>query len=86
MEAKMSEKLELTLEEIEARHAGEWVLVEETTWDEAGNPTKGAVVARGNDRESLVQPTRRLHTQKPGIKTFVFYAGPKVPEGLVVVL
>jgi len=82
----MSEKLELTLEEIETSHAGEWVLVEETAWDEAGNPTKGAVVASSNDRESLVEPTRRLHTQKPGVKTFVFYAGPKVPEGLIVVL
>ncbi len=82
----MSEKLELTLEEIEVRHAGEWVLVEEAAWDEEGNPTKGMVVAHDLDRETLVQPTRRLHVQKPGIMTFTFYAGPKVPEGLVVAL
>jgi len=86
MEPEMSETLELTLEEIEARHVGEWVLVEETAWDDAGNPTKGVVVARGGERGSLAEPSRRLHTQKPGVKTFVFYAGPKVPEGLVVVL
>ena len=82
----MSETLELTLEEIEARHVGEWVLVGETTWDEGDNPTRGVVVARGGERGSLVEPSRRLHTQQPGVKTFVFYAGPKVPEGLVVVL
>jgi len=86
MEAKVSEKLGLTLEEIEARHVGEWVLVEETAWDEQGNPTRGVVIAHGFEREVLVQHTRRLHAQKPEAKTFVFYAGPKVPEGLVVVL
>ena len=82
----MSQAIGLTLEEIEARHAGEWVLVEETAWDETGNPTNGIVVAHSRERGSLVQPTSRLHTQKPGVKTFLFYAGPKVPEGLVVVL
>ena len=51
----------------------------------SADPTKGVVVARGGERGSLAQPSRRLHTQKPGVKTFVFYAGPKVPEGLVVV-
>ena len=82
----MNEELELTLEEIEARFAGQWVLVEEMAWDKEGNPTRGTVVAHGFDRQALVQPTRRVHTQKPEGKTFAFYAGPKVPEGLVVVL
>lgn len=86
VEAKMSEKLELRLEEIEARYAGEWVLVEEIAWDERGNPAKGVVIAHGSMREVLVQPTRRLHAQKPEARTFTFYAGPKVPEDLVVVL
>ena len=27
-----------------------------------------------------------VHQQQPGIKTFAFYAGPKIPEGLVVIL
>jgi hypothetical protein len=82
----MIKKQELRLEEIERRYVGEWVLVEETAWDEQGNPTKGVVFAHGLDREAIVGPTSRLHLQKPGVKTFVFYAGPKVPEGLVVVL
>lgn len=82
----MSEKLELTLEEIEARYAGKWVLIEETAWDERGNPTKGIVIAHGFERQALVDPIRRLHLQKPRVRTFVFYAGPKVPEDLIVVL
>jgi len=86
MKAKMTKNQELTLEEIEGHYVGEWVLVEETAWDEQGNPIKGLVIAHSFDREAIVEPTSRLHLQKPGVKTFVFYAGPKVPEGLVVVL
>jgi len=84
--AKISKKEELMLEEIEGRYVGQWVLVEETAWVDQGNPTKGVVVAHGPDREKIVEPNSRLHIQKPGVKTFVFYDGPKVPEGLVVVL
>jgi len=82
----MSEKVELTLEDIEACYAGKWVLVEETAWDERGNPTKGIVIAHGFEREVLVEPTRKLHAQNPEVRTFTFYAGPKVPEDLIVVL
>lgn len=77
---------DLTLVEIEERYAGEWVLVEETGWDEQGNPMKGVVVAHGTHRESLVEPTRSVHMGRPDVRTFTFYAGSKVPEGLVVVL
>lgn len=82
----MSKELELALEEIETRYADQWVLVEETAWDAGGIPTRGMVVACGSDREKLVSPTRQLHTQKQGVKTFVFYAGSKVPEDVSVVL
>jgi len=86
MKTKAGDKRDLMLEEIEGRYVGEWVLIEETAWDEQGNPTKGVVVHHGPDREKLVKPASRLHIQKPGVKTFVFYDGPKVPEDLVVVL
>ena len=82
----MDERTELTLEEIEGRYNGEWVLVEETAWDKQGNPIRGVVVAHDRERSALVESTHNLHIQKPEVKTFVFYAGPKVPEGLVVVL
>lgn len=82
----MNGEMELTLEEFEARYPDEWVLIQETDWDDQGNPTKGLMVAHHVDRENLVQAARSLHMKKQGIKTFTFFAGPKIPEGLVVVL
>ncbi len=79
-------KADLPLEIIEQQHSGEWVLVKETGWDEYGNPTRGVVVAHSRDRAALVKPTQSVHQQHPGVKTFAFYAGPKIPEGLVVIL
>jgi hypothetical protein len=79
-------KTDLPLELIEQRHPGEWILVEETAWDEYGNSTRGVVIVHSPNRAALVKPTRNVHQQQPGIKTFVFYAGPKIPEGLVVIL
>ena len=66
MKAKMSKKQELTLEEIEGRYVGEWVLVEETAWDEQGNPTKGVVVAHGLDRETIVEPPADYTSRNQG--------------------
>jgi len=71
MRANISKKQERLLEKIEGCYVGEWVLVEETAWDDQGNPTKGVVVAHGPDREKIVEPTSRLHIQKPGVKTFL---------------
>jgi len=82
----MNGELELTLEEFEERYPDEWVLIQETDWDEQGNPTKGLMVAHDVNRASLAKPARSLHMKKPGAKTFTFFAGAKIPEGLVVVL
>ena len=82
----MNAEMELSLEELEARYSDEWVLIQETEWDDQGNPTKGLMVAHHADRENLVQAARSLHMEKKGIKTFTFFAGPTIPEGLVVVL
>ena len=60
MKAKRGKKQELTLEEIEGRYVGEWVLVEETAWDEQGNPKKGVVFAHGLDR-ALRDDSRANH-------------------------
>ena len=79
-------KADLPLEVIEQGYPDEWVLVEETAWDEQGNPTRGVVVVHSPERAVLVRPTRNIHQQRPGVKTFAFYAGPKIPEGLVVIL
>ena len=76
----------LSLEEIEHQYDGQWVLVKETEWDAQGDPTQGMVIAHDIAREKLGASLQQLHRTEPGVKTFVFYAGPKVPEGLSVFL
>ncbi len=76
---------DMTLEEIERRYPDRWVLVEETAWDEGGNPIRGILHAHSDRREDLEEVLRKLH-QRPGVKTFIFYTGDKIPEDLIVVL
>jgi hypothetical protein len=75
-----------TLEAIERTYHDQWVLVKESEWDERGNPLKGILIAHGTERDALVQPRMQLHEQEPNVKTFAFYAGPKVPENVVVII
>ncbi len=82
----MTSEKNLTLDELETQYAHEWVLVQETEWDAQGNPTRALMVAHDVERANLVQAARSLHKKSKKIKTFTFYAGPKLPEGLVVVL
>lgn len=82
----MNQMSEQTLVEIETRYPGQWVLIEETAWDDRGNPLRGVVVAHNSDRKSLVEATRTIHVRKPGAKTFTFYTGVKIPEGVTVIL
>ncbi len=81
----MADERELTLEEIERRYPDQWVLVEETAWDEQGNPKRGLLRAHSENREDLQGPLKELH-KRPGVKTFLFYTGDKIPEDLTVVL
>lgn len=76
---------ELTLTEIEERYPDQWVLVEETAWDEWGNPVRGIVRAHSPRREDLSAPLQELR-KRSGIKTFIFYTGEKIPKDLTVVL
>lgn len=77
---------ELTMEEIERLYTEEWVLVEITEFDDHEDPLKGIVVAHDVDREAIVEPGRQLHLQKPGVKSFTFFAGSIVPDDTVVVI
>ena len=82
----METEKEMTLEELEAKYTDEWVLVQETDWDEQGNPTKALVVDHNVNRANLVHSARSLHLKNERVKTFTFYSGQKLPEGFVVVL
>lgn len=81
----MDKEQELSLAEIEQRYPDQWVLVEETAWDEQGSPTRGLLHAHSENREDLQGLLKELHN-RPDVKTFIFYTGDKIPEDLNVVL
>jgi hypothetical protein len=76
---------ELTLTEIEQCYPDQWTLIEETAWDEQGNPARGIVRAHSANREDLSVILKEVH-QRTRVKTFIFYTGDKIPEHLTVVL
>lgn len=81
----MTERQVLRLDEIERRYPDRWVLVEETAWDTQGNPTHGRLCVQSEKREDLEGELKALHA-RPGVKTFIFYTGDKIPEDTTVLL
>jgi len=76
----------LLLEQIEEQYAGQWVLVEETHWNKRGRPLAGRVIAHSQDKETVVEAGVQYGKQHPNVQLFFFYAGEKIPEGVVVLL
>ena len=74
------------LEQIEEQYAGQWVLVEETVWNKSGRPLAGRVIAHSQDKETVVETGVHYGQQHPDVQLFLFYAGEKIPEGVVVLL
>lgn len=81
----MGQKQELSLVEIETRYPHQWVLVEETSWDDHGQPVGGIVRAASVHRGDLRAPLKARHKHSH-VKTFVFYTGDKIPTDVTVVL
>ncbi len=75
--------MQLMIEEIEKRYADEWVIIEETDWDERGEPAKDIVIAHSVDRDALTQPTHQFRQRKPEAITYTFYTGEPIPEGVI---
>lgn len=81
----MNRKQELPLRKIEQHYPHQWVLVEETAWDNRGNPVRGIVRAHSLQREDLSEPLHELH-RRASLKTFIFYTGEALPENVTLVL
>ena len=81
----MKTEQKLTIAEIERLYPRRWVLVEETAWDEQGNPLRGVVRSQSEIREDLSGLVKEIH-RRARVKTFIFYTGDKIPENLTVVL
>ena len=75
----------LSLEQIEEQYAGQWVLVEETLWNKS-RPLAGRIIAHSQEKETVVATGVQYRKQHPDVQLFLFYAGEKIPEGVVVLL
>ena len=75
-----------SLEQIEAQYADQWVLVEETHWNKKGQPLAGRVIAHSQEKETVVATGVQYRKQHPNVQLCLFYAGEKIPEGVVVLL
>ena len=82
----MEQDEKATIEEIERWYPDEWVLVEETAWDETEMPVRGRVLAHTPNRDELTQAIRQLSQRRPGIPLFSFYTGEKISGDVVPVL
>ena len=75
-----------SLEQIEEQYAGQWVLVEETLWNKSGRPLAGRVIAHSQEKETVVETGVQYGQKHPDMRLFLFYAGEKIPEGVVILL
>jgi hypothetical protein len=71
----------LTIEEIEARYAPEWVLIAEPQTDEALNILAGKVLFHSPDRDEVYRKAQELRLDRIAVR----YLGP-YPEHLVLIL
>ena len=75
-----------SLEQIEEQYTGQWVLIEETLWNKRGRPLAGRVIAHSQEKEMVVETGVQYRKQHPNVQLFLFYAGEKIPEGVIVLL
>lgn len=75
-----------SLEQIEEQYAGQWVLIEEAVWNKSGHPIAGRVVAHSQEKKTVVETGVQYGKKHPDVQLFLFYAGEKIPEGVVVLL
>ena len=62
------------------------MLVEETHWNKKGQPLAGRVIAHSQEKETVVEAGVQYRERHPDVLLFLFYAGEKIPEGVVVLL
>ena len=74
------------LEQIEAQYAGQWVLIKKTLWNKREQPLAGRLIAHSPEKKTVVATGVQYRKQHPDMQLFLFYAGEKIPEGVVVLL
>lgn len=74
------------VKELEQKYQGEWVVVEVTQTDRNGFAKKGRVLAHHADKRRVIEAHLAFIASHPGAKTYQFFVGPVIPEGVTVVL
>ena len=64
----------------------EWVAAEVTKVDRADMPLAGEVITHSPDKQEVYQAVKAYLAQRPTARTFVFFTGEPIPEGVGVVL
>ena len=77
---------EKTIQEIERLHPDEWVLIEETAWDDTELPVRGRVLAHSPERDALTRQVQQITRQRPDVGLFLFYTGEQIPKDVVPIL
>lgn len=75
-----------SLGQIGEQYAGQWVLVEETLWNKSGHPLAGRVIVHSQEKETVVETGVHYGKKHPDVRLFLFYAGEKIPGGVVILL
>lgn len=74
MASKSASNTELTIAEIEERYANQWIVIEETAWEDEF-PVKGVIITHSIKRETLTKHILRFWEDHPTAMLFTFYAG-----------
>ena len=64
----------------------EWVAAEVLRVDKADVPLAGQVIAHSPDKQEVYQAVKAYLAQRPTARTYIFFTGNPIPEGLGVAL
>ena len=64
----------------------EWVAAEVTKVDKADVPLAGEVITHSPDKQEVYQAVKAYLARRPTARTYIFFTGNPIPEGLGVAL
>jgi hypothetical protein len=64
----------------------EWIAAEVTRVDRADVPLAGEVITHSPDKQEVYQVIKAYLVQHPTARTFIFFTGDPIPEGVGIAL
>jgi len=71
---------------IREAYTDEWVAAEVLKVDKADVPLAGQVITHSPDKQEVYQAVKAYLAQRPTARTYIFFTGNPIPEGLGVAL